>query len=566
MTNAVIYARYSSHSQREESIEAQLRRCREYAVKNDFNVVAEYCDRALTGKTDHRHEFQRMIKDSEKGHFQAVIMYTIDRFARNRYDSAMYKAKLKKNGVKCYYTEQSLTDEPESIILEAVLEGMAEYYSENLARGVRRGMRENAMKCMVNGSHMLLGYKKGADGKYEIDPATAHIVKEIFNLYSSGKSQSQVVEILNSKGYRTSRGYKFHISAVNTVLKNEKYIGIYKFEDIRIENGVPAIISKDIFNKVQSMLTKNKRKTGKMTDPCKYLLTGKLFCGHSGGAMQGVSGTSHTGKIHNYYKCADKTKKSGCNKANERKEYIERLVTEAAVEAVSKPGVIENIAKRIVKIIEREQQENNHLEHLNRELSETQKKIGNLIKFIEKGIAEEEVQERLDELTYYKQDLLLQIKQESIKLPNIEKEQMIYFLQNSVKQGNLDDSKYQEKIIDMLVNKVYIYDTDNGGKKIIVYCNTNENTNIEISDIPTDINDDFEPIDTNQKNEVRIYDTTVGHKEAMKKILPRKSLDFSRLFLVFAGEFLMFDFVDEKRIFSAITQTRTVVKPKTEYL
>ena len=116
MVKAVIYARYSSHNQREESIEGQLRKCREYAEKNGFVIIEEYIDRAMSAKTDNRFDFQRMIKDSDKGHFQAVIMYTMDRFARNRYDSAMYKAKLRKNGVKLYYTEQSISEEPEEFV------------------------------------------------------------------------------------------------------------------------------------------------------------------------------------------------------------------------------------------------------------------------------------------------------------------------------------------------------------------------------------------------------------------------------------------------------------------
>ena len=150
MIKAVIYARYSSHSQREESIEGQIRECQDFASRNGFVIIDEYIDRALSGKTDNRENFQRMIKDSEKGHFQAVLMYTLDRFARNRYDSAMYKAKLKKNGVKIYYAKQSIPDTPEGIILESVLEGYAEYYSENLSRNIKRGMKENALQCKSN--------------------------------------------------------------------------------------------------------------------------------------------------------------------------------------------------------------------------------------------------------------------------------------------------------------------------------------------------------------------------------------------------------------------------------
>lgn len=147
-------------------------------------------------------------------------MYTLDRFARNRYDSAMYKAKLRRNGIKLYYTEQPIGDAPEGIILESVLEGMAEYYSENLSRGVKRGMRENALKCMTVGGYMPLGYRKTPYKKYEIDPLTAPIVEEIFNLYAGGKSRRQIVDILNEKGYRTVKGEKFKIGSLDRILTN----------------------------------------------------------------------------------------------------------------------------------------------------------------------------------------------------------------------------------------------------------------------------------------------------------------------------------------------------------
>ena len=135
--NAAIYARYSSHNQREESIEGQIRECTAFAERNGMVIVAEYIDRAMTGKNDNRDAFQRMIRDSEKRNWDAVIVYTLDRIARNRYDSAVYKAKLKKNGVRLFYAKQVIPEGPEGIILESVLEGIAEYYSENLARNLK---------------------------------------------------------------------------------------------------------------------------------------------------------------------------------------------------------------------------------------------------------------------------------------------------------------------------------------------------------------------------------------------------------------------------------------------
>jgi len=218
---AVIYARYSSHNQREESIEGQIRECQDFAARNNFIIIDEYIDRAISGRTDDRENFQRMIKDSEKGHFDAVIMYTLDRFARNRYDSATYKAKLKKNGVRVFYAKQTIPDGAEGIILESVLEGMAEYYSENLARNVKRGLTENALQCKTNGGKCL-GYRKNSEEKFEVDPAAAKIVQEIFQMYAAGTSATQIINHCNERGYKTVRGRPFTRNSLRTILQNKK--------------------------------------------------------------------------------------------------------------------------------------------------------------------------------------------------------------------------------------------------------------------------------------------------------------------------------------------------------
>ncbi len=472
MKKAVIYARYSSHSQREESIEGQLRKCYEFAEKNELTVVGEYVDRAISGKTDNRADFQRMIKDSEKGLFSVVIMYTLDRFARNRYDSAIYKAKLKKNGVKIFYTEQSITDEPEGIILESLLEGMAEYYSENLSRGVKRGMKENALKCMITGGYMPLGYRKTADKKYEIDPRTAPIVKEIFELYVNGKSQRQIVDILNEKGYRTAIGKPFRVGSMTSILTNKKYIGIYEFDDVVIENGVPSIVSKETFYRVQSMLKHNKRSSGRMKGPMQYLLTGKLFCGKCGSQMVGESGTSKNGTIHNYYTCVDRKRKKTCDKRNERKEILEKAVVTTTIENILRPETIEYIAEKIVEITEREFNDKSRVEALNAQLKETQLSISNLLKLVEKGITTDDISSRLMELSSEKSDLQKQIYVEEIKKTSITKESIIYWLTNFIKDGSVDEEDYQQRIIDTLVNRVYVFDNDDGSRKLVITYNT----------------------------------------------------------------------------------------------
>lgn len=485
--NGVIYARYSSHNQREESIEGQIRKCRAFAEQNGITIIGEYIDRAMSGKTDKRDNFQRLIKDSSKGHFQAVVMYTLDRFARNRYDSAHYKAQLKKNGVRLYYTEQSITDEPEGIILESVLEGMAEYYSENLSRGVKRGMRENALKCMTTGGSIPLGYKKTADKKFEIDPATAPIVREIFDLYANGKTQRQIVDILNEKGYRTSKGMPFRLGSISGILVNRKYIGIYSYEDIEIKGGIPAIIDEETFDKVQEMLKKNKRATGRMKAPVYYMLTGKLFCGHCGSSMCGESGTSHTGTIYNYYKCSERKKKRGdCTKANEKKDFIEQLVVKQTIKEIMQPGVIREIAHKVAELAEKEFNDKSRLLSLQDELKAVQTAIRNLLRLVEKGIDTDDVGDRLLDLNSQKADLQKQIAKEENKKPLISAERLEFWLTDLLTNGDLEDPAYQQRIIDTLVNKVFVFDTDdNGGKKIVITYNTSRSvkSTITLSDV-----------------------------------------------------------------------------------
>ena len=154
---AVIYARYSSDNQREESIEGQIRECMEYAERNDITVLCNYIDRAMSARTADRPEFQRMIRDSEKHLFDIVLVWKLDRFSRDRYDSAHYKHILKKNSVKVLSAKENISEGPEGIILESMLEGYAEYYSAELSEKIHRGQKENALKCKSNGGNLPLG-------------------------------------------------------------------------------------------------------------------------------------------------------------------------------------------------------------------------------------------------------------------------------------------------------------------------------------------------------------------------------------------------------------------------
>lgn len=277
--NAVIYARYSSDNQREESIEGQLRECKVFAEKNDIQIVSTYIDRALSAKTDNRPDFQRMVKDSEKGLFDTVIVWKIDRFARNRYDSAHYKALLRKNGVKVMSATEIISDTAEGILLESLLEGMAEYYSADLAEKVIRGLTENALKCKYNGGTLPIGYTVDSEQFFQIDPLTAPAVLQAFKSYAEGASMQEVTDQLNIKGVRTKRGGKISINSVTRMLHNRKYIGEYKYRDIVQSGGIPAIVPHDLFDRVQERMITNKKAPAKHKAEDEYLLTTKLFCG-----------------------------------------------------------------------------------------------------------------------------------------------------------------------------------------------------------------------------------------------------------------------------------------------
>ena len=159
MKNVVAYCRYSSDNQRVESIDAQIRAIEEFCEKNNYNLRKIYVDEATSGtSTEDRENFLQMIEDSKLNNFDYVIVHKFDRFARNRYDHAMYEKTLNDNGVKLLSVLEQVNDSPEAVILKSVLTGMNEYYSLNLAREVKKGLKENALKCVHTGGIPPLGY------------------------------------------------------------------------------------------------------------------------------------------------------------------------------------------------------------------------------------------------------------------------------------------------------------------------------------------------------------------------------------------------------------------------
>jgi len=452
---AVIYARYSDDSQREESIEGQLRECKEFADKEGITVINTYIDRAISGKTDNRPQFQIMIEDSKKKLFDAVIVWKLDRFARNRTDSAVYRSILRKNNVKVVSAKENISEGPEGIILEAIIEGMSEYYSADLAVKVTRGMTENALKARFNGGNYTFGYTIDENKHFAPDPLTAPVVVEVFQKYADGATMKGIVDYLKTKNIRTTKGNEVNFNRVRHILTNRKYLGEYRFKDIIIPDAFEPIVPQDLFDEVQSRIIKNKTGAAKHKAKQLYLLTDKLFCGKCSSKMIGECGRGKKGATYYYYKCAD-AKRLKCDKRSIRKQYIEDIVIHQTMQMLQNEFLIDQIVDTIFEI---QAQKTTMLPIHEKQLAITQKAIDNMLHAIQSGVLTESTKQRLEELEQSKKETELAILQEKIVTPSLTKEQIKFWI---CKWREIDpsDEKERKKLIDIFVNVVYHYDND----------------------------------------------------------------------------------------------------------
>ena len=464
---AVIYARYSSDNQREESIEGQIRECTAYAEKNGITIVKHYIDRAISAKTDNRPEFQQMIKDSDKKLFDIVLVWKLDRFARNRYDSARYKTQLKKNGVKLMSATEIISDGPEGIILESVLEGYAEYYSADLSEKVIRGMTENALKGKFTGGAIPFGYTINADRRFEIDPLTAPFVAETFQRYNDGQTMREIRDWLNEKGIKNQRGGPMTFNTIQHMLSNRRYIGELKYRDILIPDAIPSIVTTELFNDVQEKIAKNKKAPARRKAEDDYLLTTKLHCGCCGALMFGESGTSRTGEVHRYYKCATAKKHKGCKKKTVRKQWLEDLVVNQTMQLVKDDAAMESI---IAKVMELQNKENTNIPLYEKQLRDAESGIQNMLNAIQAGILTSSTKERLEQLEETKRELEARIAEEKLAKPKVT-EEFIRFWLLRFRKLDMSLKDQRQALVDTFINAIYLYDD-----KVLITFNYKEGT------------------------------------------------------------------------------------------
>ena len=467
---AIAYYRYSSHRQGEQSIEGQQAEAEKWAAANGYTIVKEYVDRAMTGTNDDREQFQLMLRELERLHPEVLILWKVDRMGRNKEEIAFNKYRCKKNGVKVVYTAESIPDTPEGVILESVLEGMAEYYSLQLSQNIRRGQRVSASKCQSTGGNRLIGYKTGPDKRFQIDPEGAAVVRQVFERYANGETQSEIIRSLNEQGLRTLRGKSFTHNSLRAMLKNEKYIGVYAFKDeVRVAGGVPAIVDVETFQKVQVMLKMNKRAPAHKRTKSDYLLTEKLFCGHCGSMMVGVSGTSRTGAKHCYYGCSgrredQRRRNTGnstlgkCTKKNVRKEWIEEVVLREAKTLLFNDELMDFIIENTYRYYTEANTDTGYTDALQANLKEVEQSLGNLLKAVEAGIFNQTTKARMDELEEQKRQILSSLEVAKLQSDlRLTKEHIRYFLMR-FRDMDFDDIDCQKRIIATFINAVFVYD------------------------------------------------------------------------------------------------------------
>ena len=453
MKTAVVYARYSSDNQSEQSIEGQLRVCNEYAKSNDIVILDTYIDRAMTGTNDNRPDFQRMIKNSAKREWDMILVYKFDRFSRNKYETAMHKKTLKDNGVKVVSATEYIPDSPEAIILESMLEGYAEYYSAELSQKVKRGMRETRSKGNFTGGFIIYGYKV-ENHKVVIDQDKAETVKFIYEQYAMGVYVKDIIKALTAKGI-FNRGKPFARNTVYNILKNEKYSGIYRHNDEVFDNIYPQIVDTDTFNKVRAKIDVNHY--GKRSTEVVYLLRNKMKCGYCGSPVSAECGTAKNGEKKRYYKCLGRKNGNGCKKSQARKDVLENYVLENVITQLQ--SNMDYIVNTLLEMQDDYIKANSALTRLVKEQRQTENAIQNIMSAIECGGTSNTAMKRLRELETLSEELEKQIRIEKTQSAfKLSRQEITDFYKLALEQS-------PQMLINYLIKEIRLFDD----KMIIVY-------------------------------------------------------------------------------------------------
>ena len=460
MKTAVIYARYSSDSQSEQSIEGQLRVCQQYAKNNDILILDTYIDRAMTGTNDARPDFQKMLKDSGKKQWEFVIVYKLDRFSRDKYEATIHKHTLRENGVKLVSAMENIPDTPEGIILESLLEGMNQYYSAELSQKILRGLNESYLKGHTTGGMRTYGYNI-ENKKASINEFEAEIIREIFTKFANGQTGKSIANSLIERGIRTDTGHYIDAKKLYKIIENPKYVGKVKHGDTIYTNIYPAIVDEETWNKVQAIRNANKFAPGRKKEIFDFILSGKFVCCHCHHLMIGESGTSKTGDIHYYYNCMSRRKKRAeCNFHSINKQWFEDYIIQTTWNLLNDEEVINEIVNKVCKLHESLSKDQIIIKSLTAKRNDAIKATKNLITAIEQGIITEQTKTRLKELEKQISQYDFDIEQEKQRNYSYLTPDMIRNYFNSIIRGDIEDIAIRKEIVRLFIREI-IYDNKN---------------------------------------------------------------------------------------------------------
>ncbi|MDO9535480.1 MAG: recombinase family protein [Bacillota bacterium] len=484
MQKAVAYGRYSTNMQREESIQAQMRAIRKYADQNNIFIIKEYVDVAQSGRSDkNRSQFKQMINDAMNKHFDLILVHKLDRFARNKYDSVIHKKNLKNCNVKVISITEYIGEGPISIVMESLLEAMAEFYSLNLKDESLKGLLEDAYKGLFNGGRSPLGYDI-VERKYVINEWESGAVRTIFNMYVNAATYQEIIEKLHEKGYKTKSGKPFKNTGLHAILNNERYAGVYVFNKIprskdndndirnnritnseekiiRIPGAIPAIITTETFKKAQEVMKKRKqRPRNELKADEQFILTGLITCSCCGNKVYGNSRRNGEGKKYRYYTCKNYHKGGGCSTKPVPKETFENLITNSLIKNIFHPNNAEVLTKRLnEQIKERFTQSFEDEKVIKSQLTQVQNKTKNLLKAIEEGASEFIIiKDRLKELQEEKEKLQLQLDQLQMQLnrKTIDTDTVREFMARGLENLQASNPEACKKLCNEYVEKIIV--------------------------------------------------------------------------------------------------------------
>ena len=462
MINGVAYARFSSDNQREESIDAQVRAIQYYAQSFGINIVHVYADRAKTGKYDDRPEFLKMISDSESGRFDVVLVHKLDRFSRNPADTNYYERVLNQNGVKLISVIEKLDESPEGQLMKQIIIGMNAFYSANLAREVRKGLKETALQGKFTGGVAPFGYVI-KDGKYEIDEKNADAVIRAFEMYLQGYGVLKIAKTLNEEGYRSTRGNYLAPRTIAGMLKNPKYIGQYTYklgdEEITVDDAIPQIVPHDLWLRVQEE-RKNPHRMKHKEQKRNYLLTGKMFCVCGGTFSGGSMKRTKHGAEYYYYLCYKK-KIQECphNSKGVNKDYIEKLVIDEIAEKILSDEMIDKISNEAVMLSNAEKEKPKvsiqELEKKQKDIKNKQNRLADLYLDggIERDILDEKSSALNDELKIIQSEIRKAIQLENS--PTLQKNDFVEYIKSYRLDASTED--VARILIDTFVEKIIVH-------------------------------------------------------------------------------------------------------------